>query len=801
MLDLTDITSAGGLSIVASVAVLVGKLTFLLGLAFLGERVLRRASAGSRHSLWSLMIASALLLPGLAYLLPATPVAFLPARTADRIAAILQNASSVPSNRSAVFTNPIDSSPSTGETTVAGRATSGSPFEAGDRAASTAGEQALGELSSERAGDAGGGPGLQSVGGRWTWTNLPAFALGVWALGCLFVCLRLAASLVASRRLRGRARRLCDEPWSRATNAVRREVGIRRGVSLLLSSEVRTPSTGGILSPFVVLPCDAEGWSEELRRVVLRHELVHIRRNDLLRHCVGRITTALYWFHPLTWIAVRRAGLAREQACDEAVLALGVRPSEYARHLLDLADTLDSAASGWAPAPALPMIEILQLERRLMAILDGTGRSRVGAPLATTTLVVILLATLSIASASPRERPVAGEGGAQLGGAVVNVSAEPLNGMEASGGTPAGAVATITLAPAAVAATRNDWRESTCGRGSRLQGNFRGSMSTRRDGVQLAGTSDGDRIVQYLIEGTRLCMRVSGDVELSDSGDRVISVGDNGSVRIETEVSSGGMQQLEISAAPGVDGSLSYDLRVDGAARPYDESARLWQNEVLSVLADYWEIAQLRGRVSTLHGQISTIHGQRSTLYGRISTVHGQRSTLHGKISTMHGQRSTLQGKISSVRGQVSSLRGAISSHQGAISSLRARLGNPSRATDDDRQRTQRSVEEHQAAIAEIDREIEEYGADSRVAEVEKQIEELHTSGQVEEVEREIETLEVERRVAEIEREIEELRVEESVDEIEVQIEALDADRRVDEIKKRLDAKLPGLRGAIDGLR
>ena len=159
MLDLTDITSAGGLSIVASVAVLVGKLTFLLGLAFLGERVLRRASAGSRHSLWSLMIASALLLPGLAYLLPATPVAFLPARTADRIAAILQNASSVPSNRSAAFTNPIDSSPSTGETTVAGRATSGSPFEAGDRAASTAGEQALGELSSERAGDAGGGPG------------------------------------------------------------------------------------------------------------------------------------------------------------------------------------------------------------------------------------------------------------------------------------------------------------------------------------------------------------------------------------------------------------------------------------------------------------------------------------------------------------------------------------------------------------------------------------------------------------------------------------------------------------------
>ena len=70
---------------------------------------------------------------------------------------------------------------------------------------------------------------------------------------------------------------------------------------------------------------------------MLTHEMIHVRRRDVLRQLMVRAVLALYWFHPLSWVAARLAAIASEEACDEEVLALGTRPSQYATHLLSLA--------------------------------------------------------------------------------------------------------------------------------------------------------------------------------------------------------------------------------------------------------------------------------------------------------------------------------------------------------------------------------------------------------------------------------------------------------------------------------
>jgi beta-lactamase regulating signal transducer with metallopeptidase domain len=155
----------------------------------------------------------------------------------------------------------------------------------------------------------------------------------------------------------------------------------------------------------VILPEDAEDWDDERLALVLTHELAHVRRLDVLTHIVGQCAVALFWFHPLAWLAAARMRLERERACDDLVLGSGARPSRYAGDLLDLVQTLNGPTA--PAAAALAMARRTEIEGRLLSILDAAvrrgplGARRIAGALAVAAFGVVTIAAVRPVAAPP----------------------------------------------------------------------------------------------------------------------------------------------------------------------------------------------------------------------------------------------------------------------------------------------------------------------------------------------------------------------------------------------------------------
>ncbi len=154
------------------------------------------------------------------------------------------------------------------------------------------------------------------------------------------------------------------------------------------------PMTWGWWRPAALLPAEAIHWDRQRARLVLRHELAHVRRNDCLAQALAAFVCALYWFNPLAWVAAARMRVERERACDDLVVSLGeTRPSEYAGHLLEV-------ARQWSGAPraALPVAKRFGLEERLRALLDGANHHGEMSARAAAAVTCALLAMVLVAA-------------------------------------------------------------------------------------------------------------------------------------------------------------------------------------------------------------------------------------------------------------------------------------------------------------------------------------------------------------------------------------------------------------------
>jgi TonB family protein len=316
---------------------------------------LRRRAAAARHWVLAVGIACAIAVPGLTLVVPSWPIAIRAPASAPRPA----------DTQSSVTTTIITQNASWGSGAAAASIAAAPP--AADR------------------------------------TNALRLIALVWSGGAAIIASILLVGLVRLRVVAAAAQPVDSGPWRQVADEIACVCGLRRPIVLLQSNHPTLLVTWGWRRPRVILPAAARLWTPERARIVLCHELAHIRRGDWTAQMLGELLRSLYWFNPLVWIACRRLRRESEQACDDAVLQSGVDPTDYASHLLDLARTLNAGRRAHVPAPA--MARRSSLEGRICAMLNArVDRRPLPRALQIGTAAALLIATLAIAGAAAQAR-------------------------------------------------------------------------------------------------------------------------------------------------------------------------------------------------------------------------------------------------------------------------------------------------------------------------------------------------------------------------------------------------------------
>ena len=378
--------------------------TLLLVSAWIIAGRLRRASSAVRYCVWQFALMGLLTLPAVFAVLPGIPLG--PALTGS---------GSTAASRDARLTNYAAKSavaPSLDLPVGARSPAADGPMDAAHSAVALKSSVVAEARNHEGFLVEGFGGGPNGVPGpiiasraAMPWLSWSALLVGIWALGVVVQLAWLVRCVGRAGRSVKRAVPIDDLRILRIQADLQRQLSLSRPVGLLTSAAACTPMAVGVRRPSILLPANCVDWPVEKIRMVLSHELAHVERRDVFWQLAARTAAALYWFHPLTWLALHRMRQERERACDDRVLLAGVPPVDYAAGLAEFA-----AGLAGRPLPlvgTLGMAEQLPLEDRVRSILDASvarnpasARER-GVLLAATTCLVLVLGVLRPFSPAP----------------------------------------------------------------------------------------------------------------------------------------------------------------------------------------------------------------------------------------------------------------------------------------------------------------------------------------------------------------------------------------------------------------
>ena len=140
---------------------------------------------------------------------------------------------------------------------------------------------------------------------------------------------------------------------------------------MFVCEAISTPAVTGVLHPQLLLP--HEHYDSSDLRYILRHELCHLKRRDMLLKLVLLAANAMHWFNPVVYLMLRQADEDIELACDSAATD-GLDRAERAAYSRTLLAAVQSHVRA-LPATTCFGGTVERLKRRITNVL-GTQKKR-----------------------------------------------------------------------------------------------------------------------------------------------------------------------------------------------------------------------------------------------------------------------------------------------------------------------------------------------------------------------------------------------------------------------------------------
>lgn len=163
--------------------------------------------------------------------------------------------------------------------------------------------------------------------------------LGLWLLGIMIGIVRIARQWWQARRLVLKSQACGDERMLSDVAELAQEFGISCVPEIRMADGLDAPLLAGLVNPVILAPrVFLNEKSPAQLRMMVAHELAHIKRRDLAWEWLTAVARVVFFFHPLVMVAGKENRLASEMAADEVALTVGgLERVDYAGMLVEVA--------------------------------------------------------------------------------------------------------------------------------------------------------------------------------------------------------------------------------------------------------------------------------------------------------------------------------------------------------------------------------------------------------------------------------------------------------------------------------
>ncbi|MBQ6867767.1 MAG: hypothetical protein IJO16_03730 [Clostridia bacterium] len=156
------------------------------------------------------------------------------------------------------------------------------------------------------------------------WNNLWFYLTAVWILGMVSLTVFYFIRHFQFRKYLHRAAESADIATINASKSIAAKMGVQQ-ISIIILPGIASPMMTGLRSPLIILP--VKEYSKDELRLIIRHELSHFKRLDLIYKAFVLFCRIFHWFNPLMPLIVKHIERECELACDEIIM-LGVSKKE-----------------------------------------------------------------------------------------------------------------------------------------------------------------------------------------------------------------------------------------------------------------------------------------------------------------------------------------------------------------------------------------------------------------------------------------------------------------------------------------